>query len=374
MVHFFKLLLATGVTYLSLVPLMPSRSSAGEIVLAQNLSVHSAISVTTLFHAVQTQWVEPAMTEPAMTEPVILQAPRTAEPQPLSDSLASAEKLLIPRANSIDLEQIVRWAILALIPVGVVGTALYYLRRTARQKSMGDVTNYHSPTAPPQLPQPQLPNEAIPAAEVTSQKGYNHALRPDDSLPKQATETQATETTVTIRSHLEAIEAHLPHDATVTQTTRISKVDIVEALMNDLHHSEASQRRKSIWELGQRGDSRAIQPLVDLLVDADSQQRSLILAAIAEISSRTLKPMHRALLMSLQDESADVRKNAIRDITRIYDQMAQVSQLLQYAASDADADVQETARWALGQLNRLRSAPEPEQLKPAKPDELPPTL
>lgn len=144
----------------------------------------------------------------------------------------------------------------------------------------------------------------------------------------------------------------------VSPTTRLAKVDIVEALIDDLHHADAAKRRKAIWELGQRGDSRAIQPLVDLLMASDSQQRSLILAAVAEISTRTLKPMNRALLMSLQDESADVRKNAIRDITRIYDLMTQVSQLVQYATSDADEDVQETARWALGQLNRLRSVPE----------------
>jgi hypothetical protein len=139
-------------------------------------------------------------------------------------------------------------------------------------------------------------------------------------------------------------------------TTRLAKIDIVEALATDLHSSDSAKRRQAIWELGQRGDSRAIQPLVDLLVDADSQQRSLILAALAEISTRALKPMQRALMLSLQDDSPDVRKNAIRDITRIYDLMAQASQLLQYAASDSDEEVQETARWALGQLGRVRSA------------------
>jgi hypothetical protein len=144
----------------------------------------------------------------------------------------------------------------------------------------------------------------------------------------------------------------------VSPTTRLAKVDIVETLIGDLHHTDAAKRRKAIWELGQRGDSRAIQPLVDLLLASDSQQRSLILAAVAEISTRTLKPMNRALLMSLQDESADVRKNAIRDITRIYDLMTQVSQLVQYATNDTDEDVQDTARWALSQFNRLRSVPE----------------
>jgi HEAT repeat protein len=91
-------------------------------------------------------------------------------------------------------------------------------------------------------------------------------------------------------------------------------------------------------------------------MDSDSQQRSLILAAISEIGMRSLKPMNRALIISLQDESSDVRKNAIRDLTRIYDQVAQMTQLLGHAANDSDAEVQETARWALSQLNRIRAS------------------
>jgi vesicle coat complex subunit len=67
--------------------------------------------------------------------------------------------------------------------------------------------------------------------------------------------------------------------------------------------------------------------------------------------------MNRALAISLQDESPEVRKNAIRDLTRIYDTISQISQLLRLAAEDQNSDVQETARWAMGQLNRIRSIP-----------------
>jgi HEAT repeat protein len=357
----FKLLLATSVTSLGWVPFMPNQSPAMEIARSETFSALRVVRVVAVSDAVP-HWVELET----------LQTAQQDESWGFAVPLASAETLLTPRSNRIDSEQMARWAILAVIPVGVVGTLLYCLRQPSiRQKPHPHGLEGHSPTATSQLPIPQLSTEEIPVS-VASEKSYNPvALRSEAPLPKQATKSQVAETTVAIRSNLEATEAHLPDDATVTQTTRISKVDIVEALIKDLHHPEVAQRRKSIWELGQRGDSRAIQPLVDLLVDADSQQRSLILAAIAEISTRTLKPMHRALLMSLQDESADVRKNAIRDITRIYDQMTQISQLLQYAASDADAEVQETACWALGQLNRLRTAPEQEQLKPSQPNERP---
>ena len=141
------------------------------------------------------------------------------------------------------------------------------------------------------------------------------------------------------------------------KTSRLAKVNVVDQLIEDLESSNPTLRRKAIWELGQKGDSRAIQPLVEQMVDADSQQRSLILAALSEIGTRTLKPMNRALAVSMQDESPDVRKNAIRDLTRVYDVMAQISQMLSMAAEDEDPEVQETARYAISQMNRIRILP-----------------
>jgi len=140
----------------------------------------------------------------------------------------------------------------------------------------------------------------------------------------------------------------------INETTRIPKLNLVDQLLNDLNSADPVQRHGAIWELGQEGDSRAVQPLVDLMLEADSQERTLILAAIAEISIRTLKPMKRALLTSLQDANSDVRKNAIRDTTRVYDMMAQLSQLLSHAVNDSDPEVQDTAQWALAQISRLR--------------------
>ena len=155
------------------------------------------------------------------------------------------------------------------------------------------------------------------------------------------------------QSNTQRNEEHLP----VQETTRIAKINIIDSLIKDLHSGDPTKRRKAIWELAQRGDSRAMQPLVDLLMDADSQQRSLILEALSQIGSRTFKPMNRALAVSLQDDNAEVRKNAIRDLTRMYDSLAQLSQLLRLAIEDPDKEVQETARWALTHLNRIRGLP-----------------
>ncbi len=152
-------------------------------------------------------------------------------------------------------------------------------------------------------------------------------------------------------------QAIAPQKPSSSALTRLPRMSIVEALILDLQHPDPERRRKAIWELGQRGDSRAITPLVDLLTDASSQERSTILAVLSEISARNLRPMKQALMVSLQDDSAEVRKNAIRDLTRIYDSIAQLSQVLRYGTDDADPEVRETAKWAMSQLQRIRTLP-----------------
>lgn len=143
-------------------------------------------------------------------------------------------------------------------------------------------------------------------------------------------------------------------DISVPERDGRPKVDIIEALIEDLQHLNPASRRKAIWELGQRGDSRAVEPLLDLLANSDSNQYSLILASLSEIGIRTLRPMNNAWSISLQNENPEVRKNAIRDLTRVYELVNQISYLLHRATDDPDPEVQETARWAINQLNRIR--------------------
>ena len=137
----------------------------------------------------------------------------------------------------------------------------------------------------------------------------------------------------------------------------LAKVDRIEELIKDLQESDRIKRRQAIWELAQKGDSRAVQPLSNLIIESDSQQCGLILEALSQISTRTLKPVNRALAMSLQDDNPEVRKNAIRDLTKVYDMVNQVNQLLQLACDDSDPEVQETARWAAEKLGKLRMMP-----------------
>ena len=164
-------------------------------------------------------------------------------------------------------------------------------------------------------------------------------------------------------AHSDTAQGIMPaHSMAVEGTTRLSRVNIIDELVGDLQSPDPAKRHKAVWELGQRGDSNAVQPLVDLIIDADSKERSLILAALSEIGIRVLKPMNRALAISLQDPNPEVRKNAIRDLTRIYDMAVQVSQMLTHAAEDPDPEVRETASWALEQMNRIRSIPDAETI------------
>ena len=199
-------------------------------------------------------------------------------------------------------------------------------------------------------PKPQLfspPTDAKASQKIKATPKTKITPKADPkAIPKVEPNPIPTPPTLTPPSRSEAI---------ATQTVRIPKPSVMDALVHGLRSGDPTQRQKAIWELGQRGDSRAVQPLVDLLLDSDSQQRGLVLSALSEISTRTLKPVSQALAISLQDENADVRKNAIRDLTRVYDLLTNVSQLLQSAYEDPDIEVQETAKWALGQINRIKA-------------------
>jgi HEAT repeat protein len=144
---------------------------------------------------------------------------------------------------------------------------------------------------------------------------------------------------------------------------KVANLDKVEELISHLGSNKIALRHRAIWELGQQADARAIKPLMDLLPLSDSRQHSLILAAISEIGLKTFKPMKQLLAVSLNSPNPDVRKNAIRDLQRLYEAVLQSSQLLTYALNDPDPEVQETAEWALEQMDRLNHSHIPHHLK-----------
>ena len=261
----------------------------------------------------------------------------TGEAVPESTSEASAAEVTDP-PESPGLGRLL-WPGLALIVTfGSIGIGFLLANRG---KAGGDETESPWGAVPEPLSQPPEPSSSLNGHTVTSNGS--------GSMPKSEAVT-----------HQPRAGEGLPLVSAadkVTPTTRLAKVDVIDELVANLQVTDPSKRRKAIWELGQRGNSSAVQPLVNSMVDADSKEKSLILAALSEIGIRSLKPMNRALAIALQDDNPDVRKNAIRDLTRVYDLVTQISQMLGHATEDTDPEVRRTAEWALEQLNRIREAP-----------------
>lgn len=143
-------------------------------------------------------------------------------------------------------------------------------------------------------------------------------------------------------------------------TKKITEIDVVFELIQDLQLSDpvenvAAQkdlRRKAIWELGQSNDFRAVEPLIQIIPQVDSLEKSLILDAITQIASRSTKTIHETLLISLTEENPELRNNAIRDLTRLYQSRSSVSVNLSRMSENSNREIEQIARWALEQFNQ----------------------
>jgi peptidoglycan hydrolase-like protein with peptidoglycan-binding domain len=281
-------------------------------------------------------------------------APSSASPTPSVRAAASASKPIATVKPDVNAKGVAKAPIaqpadarMRMLLLGAAGLGLgagtYGLVRATRQTPKVKVKSARARSLTPSS-NPAIASPAELVSPLQRESGSRESA-PRDLAPRDLAEAE------------DELTSDGANYGVTRSASRLPRIDIVEALMVDIQSVDAEKRRKAIWELGQRGDSRAVQPLVNLMAISDSRQRSLILASLSEIGIQTLKPMKRALAMSLQDENADVRKNAIRDLTRIYDLVGQISQLLNFATEDNDGEVRETAQWALGQLNRIRTTP-----------------
>ncbi|MBD2609712.1 MAG: peptidoglycan-binding protein [Nostoc sp. GBBB01] len=246
---------------------------------------------------------------------------------PIVNSTAAIPKPTAKPQPTEKERDLIWWLILAVGVFGSFGAFIFLMRwfRQVKRVQKSEISNTKSLSQVKQDPVTAVSSENVTSSQITKLPQTTQLLLPE-------------------------------------KTSRLAKLNIVDELIQDLRNPDPTKRHKAIWNLGQQGDSRAIQPMVDLMIDADSQESSLILAALAEIGARTLKPMNRALAMSMQDENPQVRQNAIRDLTRVYDMMSQMSQILCHALEDPDAEVQATARYALSKMNRIRALPEQQNI------------
>lgn len=236
------------------------------------------------------------------------------------------------------------WLLLVLLSIiaGITGGLLILRSKLskAKHKLATESLPYQLGVTPSEFPQKEETNSQINPQFLNSNINGNQGKTP---TVQPGTQTVISGSTNQGNDNNNSL--------TINPTTRLSKVDSVSELIGDLAKPDPNKRRKAIWELAQQADSRAVKPLVELMMDCDSKERGLILEALSQIGTRTIKPLNQALAISLQDDNPEVRKNAIRDLTRVYDLVCQISRLLSHAAEDPDAEVKETARWALQQLN-----------------------
>lgn len=223
------------------------------------------------------------------------------------------------------------WIVLsaAAIATGVAGMLFFFwtLRRTKSDE-------YSLPDRSPEL--------------------ESSAANPSDSDPKPHQDQQDTRFWEAESRPSDEATASETDFSPKQQTTRLADFDLFDELIKELYHPNLTKRRRAIQELGQSGDSRAVMPLIERIIDSDAYEHSLILETLTQISARVLQPMNQALSAALEDESPQVRRNAIRDLTQLYNLMSQVNQLLSHAADDSDVEVQQTAQWALHRLNLMK--------------------
>ncbi|NJR66493.1 MAG: hypothetical protein HC772_16110 [Leptolyngbyaceae cyanobacterium CRU_2_3] len=366
MFHHSRLLLATCVTCLSFVPSLATSRVSG-----QGLSLNS-VAIESVNRAVDqstNQATPTGQAKPITQAKPTSQTTPTGQAKPTTQTTpeipSASPRATIPEkpANPDEAKNPTSTSGAFTIPLisGAVIVALMLVSHTVYRKRQVEENQAEENQAEENQAEADSSDQSAERLSFTPLEKESFAAEMDSPAAQPASAPNIAAPTLEPQGLHEAPIAQSP-STSMAETTRLAKVDMVETLISDLVNLNPSDRHKAIWQLGQRGDSRAIQPLVDLLMDSDSVQRSLILAAVSEIGVRSLKPMNRALMMSIQDESPDVRKNAIRDMTRLCEVVAQMSQLLQYAASDSDPEVQDTAQWALNQLNRIRSLPNTENV------------
>lgn len=131
---------------------------------------------------------------------------------------------------------------------------------------------------------------------------------------------------------------------------QFTNIDLFKPLRN-LHQGDLQLRQKAVRQLAIAGDTRSIEPLIELMLRVDYLDRDLISKAIAQILHRSFKPMNDDLSEALQDENSEIRKSAIDDLTILYGFISPMTRQLVQMQQDPDPEVSQAAIQALQQLN-----------------------
>ncbi len=187
-----------------------------------------------------------------------------------------------------------------------------------------------------------------------------------NSIPKPEMKTSETSKNTFFYNDADIIvDSDIMGQLTITTADSTeTKIDVVLELIQDLHQSDRIEntnitkdlRRKAIWELGYSNDCRAVEPLIKTIPKVDSLEKSLIFEAIDRIANRSFNSVHHAQLTSSQDDDPEVRKNAIQDLTNLYQSVSFVTIRLSKMVDDDELEIQQTAQWALEKFNEISDA------------------
>jgi len=132
--------------------------------------------------------------------------------------------------------------------------------------------------------------------------------------------------------------------------TKFGVGDEVSVLISALKDRDSNTRWKAAGELGEKklgeiGDTRAVEPLIQVLKDKDRDGRLTAARVLGVIGdTRAVEP----LIQLLRDEDRGVRMSAARALGKIGDERA--VEPLTDALEDEDSLVQKTARQALEEI------------------------
>ena len=188
----------------------------------------------------------------------------------------------------------------------------------------------------------QVGGEITPA-QIYSVKDFLELNQSNGNRVKDEPDLAATDMSV--------IEDLDVNDDLIKTNSNADYTDEVLQLMQDLQHSDRNTRRQAMWELAKIGDSRCIKPLMAIMPQGSSVDKSLIIKAITQITHRSFQPVNDQLFALLHDENPQVRIKAILDLTSYYKFVAPITQQLTQMQLDQDPEVRHLAKQALHKLN-----------------------
>ncbi|MEM7591173.1 MAG: hypothetical protein AAF383_06575 [Cyanobacteria bacterium P01_A01_bin.83] len=191
-------------------------------------------------------------------------------------------------------------------------------------------------------------SDEVNASPVVLRRGLSDSLIKEESRSEKALNQDLLDGQTDEQSTVEKLS---PSRSLVRINESEDYIDVVFELTKDLQSSDRNVRRKAIWELAKLGDSRVIAPLMAIMPQANSVDKSLVVKAVTQITKRSFKPVNVKLLKMLDDDNPQVRVNAILDLAAFYKFVAPVTQQLCKMQLDSDPQVRQTASRVLQNLN-----------------------